>query len=113
MKRIKKTDLRFAKKSDDLYYLVEDINYGGTSYEIAIWMLNPMGSINASIERKRAMSELLYSLAKIANSNDAWHVFTEIANKLGTCQEFVERWLRGIDNVIVSTQYGLNHIDIK
>jgi hypothetical protein len=111
MKRIKKADLKHAKMSYELQDMVDDINRGGTYQEGALFILNPC--CDASKERREAMRELLYSLVICLKSNDAWHVFTEIAYKIGTCQQFVERWLRGDERVEIYAQFGQNYIGIK
>jgi hypothetical protein len=111
MKRIKKADLKHAKMSYELQDIVDDINRGGTYQEGALFILNPY--CDTSKERGEAMRELLYSLACCLKSNDAWHVFTEIAYKLGTCQQFVERWLRGDSRIGIYTQFGQNCIELK
>jgi hypothetical protein len=116
-KRIKKADLKHATKSIELDWVVDDINAGGSRQEQALWILNPR-CMEAGTESKRAMSELIYSLAKNVQSSDAWYVFTEVADKIGTCQSFIERWLRGMSfdkkyDVSVQTNLGLNCIIIN
>jgi hypothetical protein len=111
MKRIKKTDLKYAEQTIDLNWLVKDINNGGERQESALFILNPCCTV-AGKESTHTMTQLIYSLAKQLKSNDARFVIREVANKLGSCQAYVERWMRGMDNVEINTQFGQNYINV-
>ena len=131
MKTIKKSDLKYAKKSQELDWLVDEINAGGERKKDATWCLSPNVAFDLFKSEKEAMSEIIYSLAKLKNNRyqmlitwygtsynfvhegSANETIKHISDILNVPSSWVERFMRGDEKrIILNMQCGLDNIII-
>ena len=100
--------VKFADKSD--YYvqmIVENVNTG----KFDNWDFNPAIVLNP--EYADSLKSVIYSILKSENHYSAKIAINRIASIFGTCQQYAERMIRGIEKVQVQNQFGLDNLIIN
>lgn len=108
MKSITSKMVKFTDKSD--YYtqtIIENVNSG----RFDNWDFNPAIVLNS--EYSDSLKSVIYSILKSENQYSAKASISRIATIFGTCPQYAERMIRGIEKVQVQTQYGLDNIIIE
>ena len=107
MKVIKSNMIKFAEKDYYVQMIVEAVNignYDGYDFNPAV-VLCP--------EYAGRLKAVIYSILKSENHHSAKEGINRIASIFGTCPQYAERMIRGIENIQIQNQFGLDNLIIK
>ena len=109
MKAITSKLIKLANK-DNMFTdeIISDVN----ANRFDSWVFNP-NSILSDEMYLSALNSIIYSILKVSNLYSAKQSIELISNIFGTCPQYAERYLRGMKNVRIEMQFGLDNIFIK
>lgn len=114
MKIITKKMARFAPLED--FYVQQVIEDANSRDELLAFQFSPQCHPIRK-EYRASISKVIYSIAKDMKVNDTRVVFARLASIFGTCEQYIERWMRGmaIDNnkIYLVLQFGEHYIEVK
>ena len=108
MKTINSKMVKFADKSN---YIVQSIIENVNKSRFDNWDFNP--AIILSTDYSNALKSIIYSILKVENHYSAKDSINRIASIFGTCPQYAERMIRGIDKIQLQTRFGSDNIIIK
>jgi hypothetical protein len=108
MKVINSKMIKFVDKTNWFTSeIISEINNG----TFDSFYFNPK-CVEVTEEYKQALQSIVYSIAKTSALYSASDVINLISSIFGTCPQYAERFLRGLSNVRLEMNFGLNNIFI-